>query len=95
MQLHLEVPHVPHGNGLVSRASGQDVLAERVKGQAVHLGCVGIDHMLGLGRCFHSRVPAAEKQQVDNCINIITRRMQNMFGASERLVLDSSIAMVN
>ena len=42
------VSQVPHSNSLVSRASGQDVLAKQVERQAVHFSCMSIDNLLCL-----------------------------------------------
>ena len=63
MQLHFEIPEVPHGHCLVSRSSGQDVLAEGVEGQAVDLSLVSLNNMLGLGGVVSTSVPTEEGER--------------------------------
>ncbi len=80
MEFHGEVPQVPHGHSLVSRASGQNVLTEWVEGEAVDFSRMSIDHMLSLGAIVALRVPTVctntqgkNKIEKGGCINGITK----------------------
>ena len=63
MQFHGQVPEVPHGHCLVSRACRKDILAKRVEGQTVDLGCVGVDNVLGFRGIAATSVPAASDKR--------------------------------
>lgn len=60
---------------LICRAGGQDELAVGIEGQTVHLGCVGVYCMTGLGSVVRPSVPAVPERRGYLCVKYQSERL--------------------